>query len=616
MYPASSGSDNWGGEYVVRGSNGRWTTPIVEEVTEATANEQYANVPYYASSAHVDPNASHTLSRQTRDTPHYSSMPTHEAARPPCPTVIPFIPPKSVVGQYAAKGNPVRIRRREEMTAAGGGRSANSSPTPTSDASMDETLLNPSSPPPLLLLMPPSSTSSSPSPPTPSMTSLVLRPGAVRQWLTTGSFVPRTNVHATFWVPNPRHGEVGLLELIHRRGAGQRQHILLQSRPLEELKRNFSPANSSDYSIDLSHSAFRLSKTALAVAQMSVALSGNAGGGPTPSYPSAARTGPILQVRSEDLQAAVMQNLQSMQEEEYYLVRYRDYSPWAVKHYPDLLQAASGFWESYMGKGGGKGNHNGVSIGGGGFIEQCFAVHVGREAGELIPITEAQLLYGQEMIDRQLAQEIATTPSASSLQVYGRDPHAEDGSQLEYIHRVAQYRGLSEAQFHSLWAILGEGFIRVGLEGDERQRRMTAAQQEKDKYFRAFAEETDFGGAGGGMFYKAPAWYDWRPSAVQKRVRHQLQRTYHSVGKVAIQVGLISLFVYFAYRSIPGVPSLLSGAQEVLRGGTNDARGAGNWGRGDSRPQGYPVRRGFFGSLFMGPKDVADYFLAPLGEER
>lgn len=598
---------------MVRGSNGRGTTPIVEEVTEATANGQYVNTSYYPSSAHVDPNASHTLSRNTRDA-SYSSVPKHEAGRHPCPTVIPFIPPKSVVGQYAAKGNPVRIRRREEMTPAGGGRSGNSSTTPSQDPCVDETLLNPSSPPPLLLLMPPSCSSSSPSPPTPSMTSLVLRPGAVRQLLTTGSLVPRTNVHATFWVPNPCRGEVGLLELIHRRGHGQRQHILLQSRPIEELKRNFSPANSSDYSIDLSHSAFRLSKTALAVAQMSVALGGERG--PTLSYPTAARNGPMIQVHPEDLQAAVVQNLQSMQEDEYYLVRYRDYSPWAVQHYPDLVRSASGFWESYMSRGGGKGNYNGVSIGGRGFVEQCFAVHVGREAGELIPITEAQLLYGQELIDRQLAQEIATTPSASTLQVYGRDPNAEEGSQLEYIQRVAQYRALGEAHFHSMWAILGEGFIRVGLEGDERQRRIEAAQQEKDKYFREFAEETDFGGAGGGLFYKAPAWYDWRPSAIQKRVHHQLQRTYHSVGKVAFQVGLISLFLYFAYRSIPGVPSLLSGAQQVLSGGKNEARGAGNLGSADGRYPRYGVRRGFFGSLFMGPKDLADYFLAPLGEER
>lgn len=407
--------------------------------------------------------------------------------------------------------------------------------------------------------------------------------------------VPKTNIHDTFWRPDPNGGEVGLLEFIHRRGPNSRNHVLLQNRPLEELQRNFSPASNSEWNIDLSHNAFRLPKTALAVAQMQEAFGRGAGGSRSSQE--------TIRVRPDDIQAAVVQNLETIQQEEYYLVRYRDYSPWAVEHYPDLVQQQSS-WQAYM-AGGGSGR----------YVEQCFAVHVGQSPGELIPLTESQLLFGVDILQRQLVQEMArlAPPSVSSHSSAPGMPSYAWGHSMNHLQNQhdVDFRALNEDQFNSLWGVLGEGFVKLGLEGDEVRRREEKARQEKEKHFREFVES---GGGGDGMdgFYKPPAWYDWRPSAIQKRVRYRLNRAYRTVGQLAVQACVVGLAMVLLYRTIPGVPTLVSTLTAGVIGPRDGSAASHYHGRGATSSSGYQLKdRGLIASVLLGPKDLMDYLLAP-----
>lgn len=441
----------------------------------------------------------------------------------------------SIVGKYEACGDPIQLRYRSEMPPA-------SSPSSTSGASGR-----------------PSSTE-------PPSTSIIPYRGALRRWIASGPLASHS-IHSTFWVPDKSAGEVGLLELMHRRGPGNRHHVLLETRPLEELQRNFSTGSSSQLNIDLSHNAFRLPKTALAVARMSEALR---------SAPSGDAHHATIEVRPQDIEAAVVQNLQSIEMDEYYLVRYRDYSDWAVQHYPPQRS-------SYLSK---------LAGGEKPFVEQCFAVHVSRNPGELIPLTEAQLLFGLEILQRQVAMEAATGTAGCA------GPRSSVVSHLQHQHDL-HFRSLNADQFNSLWGIFGDGFRQVGLEWDEARLREEKVEAERAKYFREFAEQ------GGGLPYTGPAWYDWRPSAIEKRIRNRLRRVYYSVGQLTVEIGLLGLAGYLVYRSLPG------SSLRLLRGGGERGGGSSYSGRGRYGQEGFVPRRGFFSSVLLGPKDLMDYLLTP-----
>ncbi|KAG5508815.1 hypothetical protein JKF63_05317 [Porcisia hertigi] len=427
-------------------------------------------------------------------------------------------------------------------------------------------------------------------------------------------FVSGYDVSQTFWVPNPNKGEMGLLEYLHRRGSANKSHVLLQSRPLPELQFNFSTCTGCN--IDLSHNIFRLSKAAMALQHMDAALgddrdydemdmTGSAGGGgagvstvgsklhtslstsPSSSSRQPASTPQQLSISARAFKATMRASLQSLQEEDYYLVRYRDYSAWAVSEYRSICKTDSMFGRKY--------------------IEQCFAVHVGREPGELVLITEAQFLYGVDLLQRQLMNQFTGAVPRPPAGWGGLD--VNQSSYRQYQIDI-NYSSLNADQFRSLGALLGDGMRQVEVEGVERMREEQAKAEA-----RARAGGCDNDG------YTPPAWYDWTPGAIRARVRHQLQCYYRSVGQLTVQLAVLSVGGFLLYRAVKGYILGFSSLNDRTfdgrdrGGGGREGRGADRYGGGrgiDDYYHGY--RPGLFRSLLMGPKEVLDYMLAPVPE--
>lgn len=470
------------------------------------------------------------------------------------------------------------------------------------------------------------------------------------------------DISATFWIPDSAKNEVGLLETLHRRGASNRTCVLLQSRPLPELQCNFSTC--AGMNIDLSHNAFRLPKAAMALQSMDAQLgpddddddsnNTNGGGdceefvddqtgqvffqggdgkfypieqkrgymrrtgpkrsGGTHSTPAAAGAGRIS-MSARGFKTAMRASLQSLQEEDYYLVKYRDYSAWATGTYRSIAKADTLFGRKY--------------------IEQCFAVHVGREPGEFVPITEAQFLFGIDMQQRQLMNQLSTVPKlnpssggggGSRASASSSSSPASNASSYHQYQVDINYSALNADQFRSLGAMLGDGLRPVGVEFEEKKR----AEREAHEKLHGTAP----GGPNGGRYYDAPAWYDWSPGAIRRRVRHQLETYYVSVGRLAVQVTVIGLVSYFGYQAVKPYISVFGGggggnnSSNKDRDDYDDRRGArrGNGSRERARSggrrggssRGYDddddygyVRRGLLRTIMMGPREVMDYILAP-----
>lgn len=428
------------------------------------------------------------------------------------------------------------------------------------------------------------------------------------------------DVSETFWIPDPTKNEMGLLETLYRRGSTNRTHVLLQSRPLAELQFNYSTCTG--LNIDLSHNAFRLSKTAMALHNMDRNLaddaddlygdqaaeamveeveasrrphSGRLSARRGSNSPGAAGSGSprsTISMSTRDFKRSMRASLQTLQEEDYYLVRYRDYSAWATTEYRSIAKSDSYFGRKY--------------------VEQCFAVHVGREPGELIPITEPQFLFGVDILQRQLLNQLHGIP-LSSVKDDNRASYAQYQTDINYS-------ALNADQFRSLGALLGDGLRQVGVEGEEKKLR--AAEDERRRVeAEAARSPDDFYHTRDGR-YLAPAWYDWSPGAMRARVHHQLSYYYGSVGRLTVQLvvlGAVGYMVYYNCRDY--LPSIRGGSSETGdRNGTGRGNGRRSGGRGgggyyddgqsgESRYPGY--RAGFLRSVLMGPKEVFDYFLAP-----
>lgn len=446
------------------------------------------------------------------------------------------------------------------------------------------------------------------------------------------------DVSQTFWVPDPSKGEMGLLEHLYRRGSTNRSFVLLQSRPLPELQFNFSTCTGCN--IDLGHNMFRLSKAAMALQHMDATLGGDDGdyyfdgsdgggdavsspaGGPSSyaSFNASGRTSynagasgssaspsssrPVrgsaqpsqssqqLSISTRAFKATMRASLQSLQEEDYYLVKYRDYSAWAVAEYRNICKTDSMFGRKY--------------------VEQCFAVHVGREPGELVPITEAQFLYGVDLLQRQLMNQLTNALPPPPAGWGGVD--ANQSSYQQYQIDV-NYSALNADQFRSLGALLGDGMRQVGVEGEERRREEQA---------KADAKARARGNGDGYYDYIPPAWYDWSPGAIRARVQHRLHGYYRSVGQLTVQLAVMGVCGFLLYRAVRDyLPAGLSSSSQGdldydRRGGRGrgGARGGGGR-RGGERGGGrgeyndYDYRPGLFRSILMGPKEVFDYMLAP-----
>ncbi|KPI84962.1 hypothetical protein ABL78_5977 [Leptomonas seymouri] len=410
------------------------------------------------------------------------------------------------------------------------------------------------------------------------------------------SFLVGYDISQTFWVPDPAKGEMGLLEHLYRRGSTNRSYVLLQSRPLAELQLNFSTCTSCN--IDLSHNMFRLSKTAMALQSMDATLGdsddyddaadpSNASGpyanpytSPVSSSQGSRRPGQQpqqLSISSRAFKATMRSSLQSLQEEDYYLVKYRDYSAWAASEYKSICKADSMLGRKY--------------------VEQCFAVHVGREPGELIPITEAQFLYGVDLLQRQLLNQLSNASPRQPAGWGGADPNHRSYQQYQLD---INYSALNADQFRSLGALLGDGMRQVGVEGEEKKR---DEQRKADARGRARGGDDYYD-------YTPPAWYDWTPGAVRARVQHRLHGYYRSVGQLTVQVAVLGICGFLVYRAVKDhIPGLSSSAESSNAGGR---RGGGRESRrGYDDGYNYNYRPGLLRSLFMGPKEVFDYILAP-----
>ncbi|RNF18817.1 uncharacterized protein Tco025E_04394 [Trypanosoma conorhini] len=385
------------------------------------------------------------------------------------------------------------------------------------------------------------------------------------------SLITGRDVAATFWVPDPKRNEVGLLEAMHRRTAANRTHVLLHSRPLPELQFNFSTCQGDN--IDLSHDAFRLSKTSMAMLQLErrlmdgdeIVLHSDAdagGGGKFGRTDSDVRRQPhapptaSATISGKAFKDQLRQGLRALHEEEYYLVRYRDYSAWAVRYYADIAKKDH-FWANK-------------------YVEQCFAVHVGKEPGELIPITEAQFLFGVEMLQRQLLEQVGMGVTVD-----------------------INYSALSKDQFRSLGVILGNGMRDVGVEGEELRRRQEAEREEEEK-----RRAANFNSGA----YEPPSMWDWSPAAIKKRIDHQLQRQYQTLGRLVVRGVVLGVGLYVAWSYVRrALPSDDNGVNS--RGQRRKRWGARDSYYGDEDAKFAP--KGFLRSVMFGPKEVFDYLLAP-----
>nr|CCD16549.1 unnamed protein product [Trypanosoma congolense IL3000] len=261
-------------------------------------------------------------------------------------------------------------------------------------------------------------------------------------------------------------------------------------------------------------------------------------------------------VCAEAFKEQLRMGLRSINEEEYYLVRYRDYSAWAVQHYACVAKRDSYLWKKY--------------------VEQCFAVHVGKEPGELIPITEAQFLFGVELLQRQLLEYVGM---CDSLDI--------------------NYCALSKDQFRSLGVILGDGMRPVGVEGEELQRRR---EEEAEAARRSTNPHADA--------YVPPSMWDWTPGAIKKRIRHQLQLQYSRIGRFVVRVVMFGAVTYIVWSY---VQPLLPQGDGTGGGNRRQRRGRGPRGQYDAyEGDGASfVPRSLFRSVLLGPKEVFDYILGP-----
>jgi hypothetical protein len=264
----------------------------------------------------------------------------------------------------------------------------------------------------------------------------------------------RSDISATYWIPAKDRGERGLLETLYRRTTDNSTYLLLSTRPPAELQKNFSLPNG--LCIDLDTDMFKHSKTALAVRSVELLHDGVA-------------------VRGSDLKKGLREHLPQLHRDDYYLVRYRDYSDWAVTHYGNQAVRDALFAPKY--------------------VEQCFAVKVGQNPGVLIPITEPQLLFGEELLLRQAATS---------------------------IDREAKY-SLNSDQFQALLSV-GDGTPELAQKTPKYERQRCDNDRKGDDI----------------------PWWDWRPSSIQLRVHRYLDEQYRWLGRVVARILFLVLTVYIS----------------------------------------------------------------------
>ena len=363
-------------------------------------------------------------------------------------------------------------------------------------------------------------------------------------------------VDSTFWRPGLKGSssqEAGLLEEIYMRGEDYNQDILVSSRPTEELECNFSTPDGRLFNIN--NDRYKYSRSKLAMRGLN--------GMPEDGM-----------VAVGAVKSGLRDALPRMTENEYHLMVYRDYSDWAARMYWKEAKKDSAMGRKY--------------------VERCFALCVGVDAGVFIPITRRQMLRGVDTLVRQAA-------TAHDNDGTGNSPNAggANGGALECF-------ALTSAQFSALGVLRGpandEGADGGGGRGGHRSNR------------------------GGDSSYPSnyPSPWDWSPAAIQRRIGFYLEQKYKAVGQFIVK-GLI----------VVGVGYVVVGYLKSGRGNNNNNNGYNNGGynnNGDaprsSRLARHQARMqqqqsnsnngngngnegpGLFGAL-LNPKAMFDYALAP-----
>lgn len=293
----------------------------------------------------------------------------------------------------------------------------------------------------------------------------------------------------TYWKPDALRGDVGLLETLHRRADNHMMHLLVSSRPADELRHNFSVRNGDCISLD--DDLFKLSKTHFALRHLE-------------------RVDDHVTVDGHALKSAMRENLPQLHQDDYYLVSYRDYSTWAVSqpHLRPHVKRDSTLGPKY--------------------VTQYFAIRVGQNPGSFLPITEAQYLFGCEVLEQQRHSATPAQIASKAINLFA----------------------LNTDQFRSTSAVVG--------------RSGSTTESSADGHPRGAAAAASSG-------YIAPSAWDWTPAAIERRVNHFLDQQYRAVGRLVVKGVLVGfclyLFVQFVRRGTGLTSPPPSSARHGRRGG-------------------------------------------------
>eukprot|EP00758_Cryptobia_borreli_P006855 Tbor_TRINITY_DN5213_c5_g6::TRINITY_DN5213_c5_g6_i1::g.16234::m.16234 len=345
------------------------------------------------------------------------------------------------------------------------------------------------------------------------------------------------DVSSMYWVPDPSKGEKGLLEMLHIRTTSNSSYIMVASRPDEELARNFSTAD--DRIFNINDDRFKLSRTSMA-------------------FHSLEHVSDWMNLSGKDVKNGLMNTLPNLHVDEFFLLKYRDYSAWANKHF---------YSESKRDR----------PLVGSLYVERCFALRVGKEEGVLIPLTEAQLILGYEILLQQALRARASSPN-----------HDSNGDVNFYSGSTKTY-SLTSDQFASLGVIVNaSAFINPHIQA---------------------ANEASLGL--GGRRDEEGSWaWAWTPMGIMKRMTVAYEQKCTALGRGVVKVLIIGGSVYVLMRFIRGSSSNGKGSEtDRDRGGRRRrARADYNSERGGMLEGN---RGGMLQSVFgFGPKDVLDVLLA------
>eukprot|EP00760_Papus_ankaliazontas_P028934 PhM_4_TR4069/c0_g2_i1/m.39046 len=301
---------------------------------------------------------------------------------------------------------------------------------------------------------------------------------------------------AEYWIPTG--SEKGLLETIFLKSRSTvGAPVPVGSRPSLELARNFTLPDGTK--IDLDQECFKLSRAQYLLAKMSGVdvVSG--------------------QVRGDVLKQGMRENLPKLLNTEYLIVRYRDYSSFAVSAVPKCDVMRDG-------------------VLGDRYVSRGFAIRTGQDVGMLIPLTELQYIHAAEL----------THTMKADLSPRSRSAHGE-GTALMF---------LSEDQFRAALAVAES----------VKTARYSPEALEEDAHARGGADAGSGQGEGTlrrrrtrhWTFYLQP--WQWR-SAVNEYVDEQYRSVGRIVTRVAIVVGGLSV-LYISirgYRAFTGLVSFIKG---------------------------------------------------------